>query len=65
LALGRLQENGLILNMDKCVWGQSSLDFLGHSVSAEGIAPLPGRVAAIAIFPQPKTVHQLGLFNFY
>jgi RNase H-like domain found in reverse transcriptase/Reverse transcriptase (RNA-dependent DNA polymerase) len=67
--LGRLQENGLVLNVAKCVWGQAEVEFLGHSVSAAGVAPLPGRVAALQSFPQPTTVQQLqaflGLFNFY
>jgi Reverse transcriptase (RNA-dependent DNA polymerase) len=67
--LGRLQDNGLVLNVAKCVWGQVEVEFLGHSVSAAGVAPLPGRVVALQSFPQPTTVQQLqaflGLFNFY
>jgi Reverse transcriptase (RNA-dependent DNA polymerase)/RNase H-like domain found in reverse transcriptase len=45
--LQRLQDNGLVLNADKCVWGQSSLEFLGHQVSAQGVAPLVDRIAAV------------------
>jgi RNase H-like domain found in reverse transcriptase len=51
------------------VWGWRSLEFLGHQVSAQGVAPLADRVAAVRDFPQPHTVQQLqaflGLFNFY
>jgi hypothetical protein len=51
------------------VFGQSRVDFLGHSVSAAGIALLADRVAAIRVFERPRTVEQLqaflGLFNFY
>jgi hypothetical protein len=47
----------------------STVDFLGHRLSAFGIGPLPSRVQAIAEFPRPATVKQLqaflGLFNFY
>ena len=59
----------LSLNVDKCVFGSSSVDFLGHSVSAAGIQPLPSRVAALRDFPKPSTIKELqaflGLFNFY
>jgi hypothetical protein len=67
--LGRIQANGLLLNTEKCEWGLRKVDFLGHTISAAGIAPLPDRVAAIREFSPPQTVQQLqaflGLFNFY
>jgi cleavage and polyadenylation specificity factor subunit 1 len=67
--LQRLQDNGLVLNTDKCVFGQREVEFLGHTVSAAGISPLPSRVEAIRSFPRPGTVKELqaflGLFNFY
>jgi cleavage and polyadenylation specificity factor subunit 1 len=67
-ALQRLQQNGLILKTEKCVWAQQSLEFLGHNVSAAGISPLSGRVEAITNFPRPQSIQQLqaylGLFNF-
>jgi hypothetical protein len=64
-----LQQNGLVINPDKCLLACNSVDFLGHRLSASGIGPLPARVQAIADFPRPVTVKQLqaflGLFNFY
>ena len=64
-----LSDNGLVLNAGKCCFGQQSVEFLGHIVSAAGVAPLPGRVDAINNFPQPSSVRELqgflGLFNFY
>jgi cleavage and polyadenylation specificity factor subunit 1 len=64
-----LQQNGLVINPDKCLLACKSIYFLGHRLSASGIAPLPSRVQAIADFPRPATVKQLqaflGLFNFY
>jgi hypothetical protein len=64
-----LQQNGLIINPEKCLLACSTVDFLGHRLSASGIGPLPSRVQAIAEFPRPATVKQLqaflGLFNFY
>ena len=49
--LSRLEENGLVLNGEKCVLGVSEVQFLGHMVSARGIIPLPEKVAAILYVP--------------
>ncbi len=64
-----LHQNGLVINSDKCLFSCSTVDFLGHRLSASGISPLPARVQAIADLTRPATVKQLqaflGLFNFY
>jgi Reverse transcriptase (RNA-dependent DNA polymerase) len=66
---GRLAANGLVVNRDKCVLGQSSIEFLGHRVTVAGILPLPQRVEALRRFLRPNTVQELqaflGLLNFY
>ncbi|BHF71413.1 hypothetical protein SprV_0401447100 [Sparganum proliferum] len=36
----RLQQHGLQLNVEKCTFGVTSLDFLGHHVDQHGITPL-------------------------
>ena len=63
------KQHGLVLNGEKCVLGASTVDYLGHKVTTEGISPLPDSVAAIKKFPQPATVQQrqtyLGMLNFY
>lgn len=45
------------------------VNFLGYSVSADGIKPLPAKVEAVQQLPQPKTVKELrrflGMVNFY
>ena len=56
---GRLKNQGLVLNLAKCRWGQTSLQFLGHHVSQDGIALAADKVWAVTEFPQPKTVRQL------
>ena len=65
----RLEEAGLVINAEKCLFAVPSLDFLGHHVSAAGITPLPGRVAALRAHPPPTTVKELqgflGAVNFY
>jgi hypothetical protein len=67
--LVRLQQQGLVLNVEKCLFAASELDYLGHRVTASSIRPLPNRVQALAKYPQPKTVAQLqtflGMANFY
>jgi Reverse transcriptase (RNA-dependent DNA polymerase) len=67
--LQRLQDNGLVLNVEKCQFGLRSLEFLGHTASASDITPPPARVEAIRAFPRPATVRELqaflGLYNFY
>jgi hypothetical protein len=64
-----LEQNGLVVNEEKCVFGQASIEFLCHLITAAGSSPLPSRVEAIAVFPRPVIVRQLqallGLFNFY
>ncbi len=58
-----------MVNEEKCIFGQASIEFLCHLITAAGSSPLPSRVEAIAIFPRLVTVRQLqaflGLFNFY
>jgi hypothetical protein len=64
-----LQRQNLLIHAEKCVWGASSIDFLGHRMSAEGVHLLPSHVAAMQEFPQPETVRELqaflGMVNFY
>ncbi len=64
-----LRDNGLICKPEKCVFGSSSVEFLGHVVSGDGIRPNPDKVKAITRFPRPTSVKEvqeyLGLINFY
>jgi cleavage and polyadenylation specificity factor subunit 1 len=67
--LQRLSDNGLVLNKDKCSFGVSELDYLGHRVTTKGIQPLPERVEAIEHYPTPENRAQLqrflGCLNYY
>jgi hypothetical protein len=55
--------------VEKCKFGKTSIEFLGHIISTASIAPLPSRVVAIATHPRPSTIKDpqnfLGLVNFY
>ena len=69
LVLERLDAHGIIINPQKCEFGVSSLNFLGHRVDRWGIHPLEEKVQVIREFPQPTTQRKLreflGLVNFY
>lgn len=64
-----LRKAGLQLKPSKCSFGLPQIELLGHSVSADGIAPLPQRVEAIKNLGPPENVSQvrsfLGMGNFY
>ena len=38
---------GLVIDVAKCPFGWSSLDFLGHLITDTGIVPLPDKVEAV------------------
>ena len=69
LLFDRLEENGLVVKAEKCLFGVPEIDFLGHRVSKDGILPLPSKVKAISNFPAPATHTALeqfvGMVNFY
>ena len=48
--LKRLEENGLSLALDKCTFGQSSVEYLGFQVSDKGLKPLSKKVKPICVF---------------
>ena len=64
-----LEKNGLVVNKDKCELGVTSLDFLGHRVTSEGVAPMPDRVADLQKYPtptdKPSLQRFLGIVNCY
>ena len=67
--LARLQEAKLTVKLSKCEFFQSSVKYLGHIVSAEGLKPQPEKIEAITNMPRPHTLKQLqsllGVINYY
>ena len=65
----RLQEHSLVLNMAKCQFVQTTIDFRGHHIMQHGAMHLPSKVEAITKFKQPVTLKGLqefvGMVNFY
>lgn len=50
----RLQEKGLTLNNDKCMFAVDKVMFLGHIFSTRYIEADPGKLKAITKMPTPK-----------
>ena len=67
--LHRVNEAGLRLKPSKCVFAASEIEYLGHTLTAQGVKPNSGKVEAVKSFPRPITVKAvksfLGLANFY
>ena len=65
----RLAKAGLKLKPSKCEFFKSSLKYLGHIVSKDGIATDPQKIEAIRKWPTPKTVTDVrsftGFTNYY
>ena len=63
-----MEKCGLALNIAKCEFGQPTVTFLGHQVSASGIASLAAKVTAITPLHRPSTVKELvrylGMVNY-
>ncbi|RXN35730.1 Retrovirus-related Pol polyprotein from transposon 412 [Labeo rohita] len=60
--LTRLREYGLKLAPEKCVFAQTSVKYLGHIVSAQGVTTDPAKVEAVKTWPIPKTLKELRSF---
>lgn len=64
----RLTELGVQLNLEKCQFRVTELEFLGHKITEFGIAPSDSKVAAIIAFRRPTTEGEvcsfLGLANY-
>lgn len=58
----RLRAAKLKLKPSKCVFLQTSVPFLGHVVTAEGVRTDPEKVKAVQEWPVPRTVKQVRSF---
>ena len=67
--LTRLREQKLFAKLKKCEFARSSISYLGHIISKDGVATDPAKVAAVQEWPVPATVHDvrsfLGLCSYY
>lgn len=67
--LGQLEEYGLEASIDKCQFCQPQVRYVGHIVSAVGIAPDPEKVKAMSHWKMPHDLKSLrsflGFCGFY
>ncbi|RVW58447.1 Transposon Ty3-I Gag-Pol polyprotein [Vitis vinifera] len=63
IALQVLRENLLYAKSNKCFFGHSSIEYLGHVISSGGVYTDPQKVAAVRDWPTPITLKQLRAFS--
>ena len=61
-AMRRLRDKGLTVNLEKCLFGMTRLEFMGLLLSEKGIGPTEARVQAILDTRAPQTVAELRSF---
>jgi hypothetical protein len=69
LVLNKLKEAKLYANPEKCTWCVTSVPYLGHEISAEGIRCSKEKVQAVNDWPVPQSVKHvkqfLGMVSYY
>jgi hypothetical protein len=69
LVLETSRKHGLVANPKKCRFHQQSIEFLGYTVSVNGVHTAPSKIRVIKDWPSPKSTlalrRFLGLTNFY
>ncbi|XP_054259367.1 uncharacterized protein K02A2.6-like [Macrosteles quadrilineatus] len=67
--LQRLDEFGVRVNQQKCKFLQSSIEYLGHVITRDGLRPQESLLTALRKAPEPSTKEELrayiGLINYY
>ncbi len=67
--LKRLQNAGMRLKKNKCAFMLPSVEYLGHTISAQGLHASKSKVSGVVDAPKPKDVTELrsfiGLVNYY
>lgn len=65
----RFEEFNVRVNGQKCLFFRKEVDYLGHTLSGEGIRPKLSKVEDIIDAPRPKDASELrpflGMMNFY
>jgi hypothetical protein len=62
VVLQKLQSANLKLNLEKCYFFETTINYLGYEINQEGIRPGKTKITAVTNFPTPKTIHELRQF---
>lgn len=69
VTLELLREHQLYVKKSKCMLAQMEVEYLGHIISAHGVAAEPSKIQAVKDWPTPTTVKALrgfqGLTGYY
>ena len=57
--LKKLDEGNLRINISKCHFAKTEIEWLEHKFTQSGIAPLESKTAAILFLSAPKNLKQL------
>nr|XP_048715732.1 uncharacterized protein LOC125640603 [Caretta caretta] len=60
--LDRLEDYGLKLSIDKCQFCRTSVKYVGHIVSQEGVSTDPDKIEALTTWPRPSNYRELKTF---
>lgn len=67
--LSLIENARLTLNLSKCHFLMSKIDYLGYEISSEGVKPGEKKIQCVMQFPQPDNVHKvrqfLGLVSYF
>jgi hypothetical protein len=69
VVLTLLQQNSLFVKRSKCVFGQKSVEYLGHIITSTGVSTDPTKISAVQAWPISKNITKmrgfLGLAGYY
>jgi hypothetical protein len=69
LVLEKLRTAGLYAKLEKCVFHQPQVEFLGYIISGEGLSMDPKKIRTVTEWKKPATIRDvqcfLGFVNFY
>jgi hypothetical protein len=68
-AIQRTHKDRPVLNPKKCIFGSTKVEYLGHTISSDGVRPGKDKTQAVKEITEPKTMKQLksfrGLANYF
>lgn len=59
ITFGLLLQHQLYASQSKCVFAAITVEYLGHYISAKGVATDPKKILAVQKWPTPTTLNQL------